>query len=179
MCTFLCRLTIHTYTCGIQATNVLVFMTSVATAINACQGKTALVIDSLSSLLLFLHPPCTSGPAPSPAVCRWLLSMQQHHILALLHSDLHEEGIISQMNSITTSTMRVAPAIHPNSNQYAGVIHTTHRRLSGKILKQVWRFLSPEMVLSCNGFSTDRNLFNCSKLHIYGDSKCTITYSSC
>lgn len=106
MCDF-CRLTIHSY---MQDTSVHVFMTMVLTTLNACQGTTALVIDSLSSLLLFLHPPpmpCAAHSAPTPAVCQWLFSMQQHHILALLHSDLHEESTISQMNYIATCSVRV------------------------------------------------------------------------
>lgn len=107
-------------------------------------GETALVVDSLSSLLLLLQlsPPGTPSRPPSAAsLCRWLLTLHHNHILCLLHSDLHEESVLLQMNSIATSIIRVSPVQVPlgpgDCKHYAGTAHTTHRKLSGRILKQV------------------------------------------
>ena len=131
------RLSIHCYTCGLHDTSVHVFLSQLTTAVNASHTRTALVIDSLSSLLLYLQVAVPNSP-PVPTLCRWLHSMQPHVVLALVHSDLHEQTVLMQLDSIATSNMQVRPTAQPcPSRDYSGVVYTAHRRLSGKILKQV------------------------------------------
>lgn len=166
-----CRLCMHNYTYGLQDKNAHTLMSEVSSAVNASQGKTVLVIDSLSSLLLFLPLALCHAP-PAPIVCRWLLSMHPHHILALLHSDLHEEGVVLQLNSIAVSSMKVIPA-NPTTSQFTGIVNTIHKRLSGKVLKQVYHLKSDHAIFEIKMF-IDGKLFSCCKLYLYGNHHCSI-----
>lgn len=131
------RLSIHRYICGLHDTNVHVFLSQLTTAVNANPSRTALVIDSLSSLLLYLQVAVPDFP-PVPTLCRWLHNMQPHVVLALIHKDLHEHTVLMQLDSIATSNLQVRPTAQPYTSQnYSGVVYTTHKKLSGKVLKQV------------------------------------------
>lgn len=99
----------------------------------AMERKIAVVIDSLSFLLLRNSPP-TCTPCTPPMLCRWLMSIHSAHTLCLLHSDLHEEGVVSQLDSVATSNIQVTPS--SGSKRYAGNVCTTHQKPSGKILRQ-------------------------------------------
>lgn len=90
--------------------------------------KTALAIDSLSFLLLH-HS--------APTLCRWLMATCHAHILCLLHSNLHVAGVLAQIDSIATSHLTVTSAQLAQNNCYTGQVSTVHRRLSGRILRQV------------------------------------------
>lgn len=92
------------------------------------QHRTAVVVDSLSFLLL-RHSPAT--------LCRWLTSSDYTHTLCLLHSDLHEEKVLSRLGYVATSNVKVTAPVSVAASGYTGVVCTTHRKPSGKILRQV------------------------------------------
>lgn len=92
--------------------------------------KRAVVVDSLSFLLL-RHSPAT--------MCRWLMSSSSNtHTLCLLHANLHEKKVLSQMDYVATSRLVLTTPLE--ATMYTGNIYTTHRRPSGKILRQVEQY---------------------------------------
>lgn len=109
-------------------------------------GKTvAVVVDSLSSLLLHCSP---------PILAQWMVT-QPHPFLALLHSDLHTGDVIAQLDYMTTSKLVVnTSSHHPSPVAYKGAVHTTHKRPSGKLLKQVCRTTQHAIGHDCLSCST-------------------------
>lgn len=118
------RLTLHDGTQGLMQKDSSDLFFPAASA----NRETALVVDSISFLLL-RHSPST--------LCRWLTSANHTHTLCLLHSDLHEGRVISQLDYVATSSLEVAAPLKVATSGYAGKVHTTHRKPSGKIVRQV------------------------------------------
>ena len=87
--------------------------------------QTPMVLDSLSFSLLH-HS--------TSATCWWL--HQNAHTFCLLHSDLHKEGVLSQINYMATSLLKVTNA-RSTCSGYAGSVYTVHRKASGKVIRQV------------------------------------------
>lgn len=87
--------------------------------------QTPLVLDSLSLFLLHHF---------TPATCRWL--HQHAHTFCLLHSDLYQGGVLTQINYMATSLLKVTNA-RPTCSGYIGNVYTIHRKASGRILRQV------------------------------------------
>lgn len=119
-----CRITFHDFTSALLGEGSLLLPEGVAVV-----GRSAVVVDGLSFLLL-RHSPST--------LCRWVVSMSQ--LLCLVHCDLHEEGVLAQINYITTSQLRLWPD-QQSANSYGGSVSIVHRKPSGKILRQVNKLL--------------------------------------
>ncbi len=91
-------------------------------------GSVAYVIDSLSFLLLHQS---------THNICRWLTADLGAPSISLLHSDLHVEGTLPQVQYISTSTLQIRKTEESKGTNYEGIVHIIHKKSSGKIIKQV------------------------------------------
>ncbi|XP_041094287.1 elongator complex protein 5 isoform X2 [Polyodon spathula] len=93
-----------------------------------------LIIDSLSWLLL--HTPPT-------AVCQSLQElsrggMKVKRVIALLHSDLHEQGVVGSVCHVATAVVTVTPVSGSVSGEAEpnGIVRTLQRRKTGKVSQE-------------------------------------------
>lgn len=86
-----------------------------------------LVVDSLSFVLRHHQP---------VVVCRRLQELRKggviKTIIGLLHSDLHQQGVVGSVCHLASAVISVAPA----SNENCGVAKTTRRTKSGKVMQE-------------------------------------------
>uniref|UniRef100_A0A8C9TQB1 Elongator complex protein 5 n=1 Tax=Scleropages formosus TaxID=113540 RepID=A0A8C9TQB1_SCLFO len=94
-----------------------------------------LVIDSLSWVLRH-HPPAV--------VCQCLQELRRggavRSIVALLHSDLHQQGIVGSLCHLATAIVTVAPALRGHHT----VAKTTRRTRSGRVTQEEECFIIKE-----------------------------------
>lgn len=139
--TIVCRLTIHDQSSawaeGKELSNLLQCDRELPRS-----NAFALIIDSLSALLLH---------CPPPVLCRWLLSNQNGPSLCLLHSDLHDKGVLAQIEYIATSSMKLEHILtyRNDTTVFKGIVHTTHRKPSGTIVRQVPSYWLAHFVYNC------------------------------
>ncbi|KAM4611531.1 elongator complex protein 5 isoform 1-T2 [Polymixia lowei] len=85
-----------------------------------------LVIDSLSWILRHLS---------APAICKTLQQLKKggavRTIIGLLHSDMHQRGMVGSVCHLATSVITVTPGVRGNE----AVAKTTRRSKSGKIMQ--------------------------------------------
>lgn len=89
------------------------------------EGVTAVVLDSLSSLLLHHR---------TAVVCRLLHTLCQNCclVIALLHADLHEDHVISQLDHVMPTSVHVTSSSERGPRLQRA--ETVHRKRSGKVL---------------------------------------------
>ncbi|XP_060078246.1 elongator complex protein 5-like isoform X1 [Ylistrum balloti] len=93
--------------------------------------KVAVVIDSLSSLLLF---------RPVPYTCQTLHKLSDgnrigasiEHVVALVHHDLHESNSLSLVEHTASTVIRTSPS---QSAGHEFCCTTLHKKISGKIIR--------------------------------------------
>ncbi|KAG9346334.1 hypothetical protein JZ751_006645 [Albula glossodonta] len=108
-----------------------------------------LVIDSLSWMLQHYSP---------VVVCQRLQELRRggalRSILVLLHSDLHQQGIVGSLCHLATAVILVSPGM---SGQYT-VAKTTRRTKSGKVTHEEECFnISEDLVVSIEAQSSSCN----------------------
>ena len=92
------------------------------------ESRHLVVVDSLSFLLLRYS---------MEIVCRWLINHTPS--LLLVHSDLHEDEILAQLQYIATSVISLDHTHHTRPLHYSALAHVSHQKSSGKVIKQVRR----------------------------------------
>lgn len=90
------------------------------------QSETAIVIDNLSTLLLYYH---------YTEVCRLIHQLEPHYgtICCLLHCDLHDDHVTDALHHMMSTIITLTV---PSDSRHDGLCTILHKRKSGKVLRK-------------------------------------------